>query len=298
MARIAVLGSITLDAVARMPRFPSPGETLFADRLDVFPGGKGLNQAIAAARLGASVTLLGRVGRDVFADILLDAAAGDAVDTSGVRRGDGATGFAVPIVVPGGENAILAAPGANLSITAAELDVATIEAADALLVQFETPLETVTAAIAIARGAGTRVVLNPAPALPFDRRLLASVDVLVVNEVELAMLTDGEEDAATGARMLLSEGGAGAVVVALGPAGGCWAAGEQAAAFAAFHVDAVDTVGAGDGFCGALAVALCEGMDWPEATRFAEAAAAVSVTRPGAAPSLARRDEVADLLGR
>jgi len=295
--RICVLGSITLDAIFRMPRFPGPGETLFADSMDVMPGGKGLNQAIAAARLGAEAVLIGRTGDDAFAEILLAAAREDGVDTRGVVRGRGRTGLAVPVVVPSGENAILAAPGANLLLTTAELEAQAwaIEDADALLLQFETPLDVVARAVAIAAAAGVRVILNPAPVRPFEVGLLELVDVLVVNEVESAMLAPGATDHVAEAQRLLAMG-PGAVVITLGPAGGVFATAADGGEFAAFPVQAVDSVGAGDGFCGALAVALCEGLALAEAVRFAAAAAAISVTRPGAAPSLARRMEAEELL--
>jgi ribokinase len=293
-----VLGSITLDAVFRMPRFPAPGETLFANSAALFPGGKGLNQAIAAARLGASASLIGCVGQDAFADILLAAAAADGVDAAHVSRGAGQTGLAIPIVVPGGENAILAAPGANLELTVYAIDeaAALIAASDALLVQFESPFPAIARALSIARRAGTRTILNPAPVQAFDHELLGLVDVLIVNEVEAASLVPADVPPSERARAL-TRLGPGVAVVTLGPAGGAWAAGADAGTFAPFPAEAVDTVGAGDCFCGALAVALCEGLALPAALRFAAAAAAVSVTRAGAAPSLPFRPEVMALFG-
>ncbi|MCA9828848.1 MAG: ribokinase [Dehalococcoidia bacterium] len=296
---ITVLGSITLDVVLNMPRFPAPGETLFALDRGLYPGGKGLNQAVAAARLGARVTLLGRVGRDPFADILMAAADADGIDRSGVAlSATGETGFAVPIVVAGGENAIFASPAANLEMTVDDLGPAErITTAGIFLTQFETPLDVVTEAIRQASSAGVPVLLNPAPVRPFDIELLRSVDILVVNEVEAGMLAPGLADDEARARALLALGPQ-SIVLTLGPAGGVWARGETAARFDAPTVEAIDTVGAGDGFCAALAVRLVEGAELGEAVRFAAAAAAISVTRPGAAPSYPLRADVEALMAR
>jgi ribokinase len=297
-ARVAVLGSITADAIMRVPRFPAPGETLFADEAAILPGGKGLNQAIAAARLGAQATLLGRTGGDAFSAMLLDAAHADGVDTRFVVRDGGMPGLAVPVVAAGGENFILASRGANFRLTIEDIESSAeaIRIAGALLVQFETPMETVERAIAIADAADVPVILNPAPVRPFDQALLAMVDTLVLNEIEAAMLLPGAPIERAAEALL--DLGPRRVVVTLGREGCRWATKDGLGALAAFTVEAIDTVGAGDGFCGALAVALCEGQPFSAAVRFASAAAAISVTRVGAAPSLARRDEVEALLAR
>ena len=299
---ICVLGSITLDILFRMSRFPVPGETLFANEYAVLPGGKGLNQAIAAARLGARASLIGRVGADAFGDLLLATAAADAVDTAAVVRDPvTATGMAIPIVVPSGDNAILASGGANLAVTTGDIEAAAdaIRASAMLLLQFETPAASVTAAIATARAAGVPVLLNPAPVREFDHALLRDVDVLVVNEVEAAMLVPGAGDHAAEATALVALGPRLAVVT-LGPAGGFHATrgGARATPFAAFPAHVVDTVGAGDSFCGALAVALAEGRETADAIRFASASAAITVTRAGAAPAMPARVEVEALLAR
>ncbi|MGD9932479.1 MAG: ribokinase [Dehalococcoidia bacterium] len=296
---ICVLGSITLDVVLNMPRFPLPGETLFARDRGLFPGGKGLNQAVAAARLGARSRLLGRVAQDPFASILLDAADSAGVDRTGVVVGaTGQTGLAVPIVVAGGENAILASPAANLDMTVADLGpVGRITSAAMLLTQFETPLGVVEEAIRRAKSASVPVLLNPAPVQPFAPALLRSVDILVVNEVEAEMLAPGLSDHEDCARELLARGPR-CVVVTLGPSGGIYATPGAVERFDAFPVEGVDSVGAGDCFCAALAVGLVEGVALPEALRFAAAAAAISVTRPGAVPSYPSRREVESFLGR
>ena len=296
---ICVLGSITLDLVLNMPRFPLPGETLFALDRGLYPGGKGLNQAVAAARLGARSRLLGRIAQDPFAGILLAAADAAGVDRTGVVVGaTGQTGLAVPIVVAGGENAILASPAANLDMTVADLGPEErIASASMFLTQFETPFDVVAEAIRRAKSAGVPVLLNPAPVQPFDPDLLRSVDILVVNEVEAEMLAPGLSDDAERVRELLALGPR-RVVMTLGPAGGFHATAQAVERFHAFPVDAVDTVGAGDCFCAALAVSLVDGVAMPGALRFAAAAAAISVTRPGAVPSYPLRAEVESLLAR
>ncbi len=300
--RIAVLGSCTLDIIFRMPRLPAAGETLIAESVGVFPGGKGLNQAIAAARLGASAAVIGRVGIDAFGEQLLATLVADGVDVSAIARDASmGSGVAVPIVVPGGDNAILAAPRANLAMTLGDLDPARpiIEAAAAFLLQFETPMEVNLAALRIARAGGVRTILNPAPILPAPPEIYALAEVLVVNEVEAAMLApDAAGDPRTQARAILERGPA-TVVVTLGPAGGIAVTRErETIEFLAFPVHAIDSVGAGDAFCGGLAVALSEGFALRAALTFASATAALSVTRSGAAPSYPYRAEVEALVAR
>ncbi|MCC7365080.1 MAG: ribokinase [Dehalococcoidia bacterium] len=297
---IAVLGSCTMDLVFRMPRMPAAGETLFADHCELLPGGKGLNQAIAVTRLGATARLIGRVGDDVFGRELCQALRADGVDTAHVAVVPGAkSGIAAPVVTPGGDNRIFAAPGANLEVDLAQIEAArhAIEGARALLLQFEAPMEANLAAARIARAAGARVILNAAPIVPHPPELLALADVLVVNEVEAAMLAPGHDSDLERARALLDRG-PGTIIVTTGPDGAIAATAEGIVAVPAFAVTPVDTVGAGDAFCGALTVALSEGQPLEDALRFANVAAAISVTRAGAAPALARREEVVELLAR
>lgn len=295
---IAVLGSCTFDLVFRMARFPQPGETLFAEALERHAGGKGLNQAIAVQRLGGRASLIGRVGTDIFGTVLLDALRADDVDLTYVMPDPAvATGLAAPIVVPGGENSIVAAPGANLAVTVAQVEAAApaIRTSRALLLQFEAPMEVNLAAARIAHGSGVPVLLNPAPALEHPPELLALADVLVLNEVEAAMLAPGEVTPEAQARALRARGPR-AVIVTLGPAGAILLDGDGLRAIPPFTVEAVDSVGAGDAFCGALAVALGEGVPLERAARFAAAAGALSVTGRGAAASLPRRAGVDRLL--
>lgn len=297
MTRVVALGSCVVDLVFRMPRLPGRGETLFARSAGIYPGGKGLNQAIAARRLGAETTLIANMGDDLFGHYLLELLSGEGVDTRYVAR-DAAngTGFAAPVVFDDGENSILSAPQANLALQTALVEAAreAIAAAGALLLQFEAPMEANIAAARIARAAGTRVVLNPAPVVAHPPELLALADVLVVNEVEAAMLAGGTHPAAQ-ARTLL--GGRELAVVTLGEQGAVFAtASGEAGVVEAFPVQAIDSVGAGDAFCAALAVALCEGQAAGAAVRFAAAAGALAVTVAGAATSLPRREAVDRLL--
>lgn len=297
MTRVVALGSCVVDLVFRMPRLPGRGETLFARSAGIYPGGKGLNQAIAARRLGAETTLIANMGDDLFGHYLLELLSGEGVDTRYVAR-DAAngTGFAAPVVFDDGENSILSAPQANLALQTALVDAAreAIAAAGALLLQFEAPMEANIVAARIARAAGTRVVLNPAPVVAHPPELLALADVLVVNEVEAAMLAGGTHPAAQ-ARTLL--GGRELAVVTLGEQGAVFAtASGEAGVVEAFPVQAIDSVGAGDAFCAALAVALCEGRTAAAAVRFAAAAGALAVTAAGAATSLPRREAVDRLL--
>lgn len=297
MTRVVALGSCVVDLVFRMPRLPGRGETLFARSAGIYPGGKGLNQAIAARRLGAETTLIANMGDDLFGHYLLELLRGEGVDTRYVAR-DAAngTGFAAPVVFDDGENSILSAPQANLALQTALVEAAreAIAAAGALLLQFEAPMEANIVAARIARAAGTRVVLNPAPVVAHPPELLALADVLVVNEVEAAMLAGGTHPAAQ-ARTLL--GGRELAVVTLGEQGAVFAtASGEAGVVEAFPVQAIDSVGAGDAFCAALAVALCEGRTAAAAVRFAAAAGALAVTAAGAATSLPRRAAVDRLL--
>lgn len=295
---VAVLGSCTFDIVFSMARMPVPGETLFAQGVGLYPGGKGLNQAIAAARLGARAAILGRIAEDAFGAALQAALAADDIDVAhlAVAPGGG-TGLAVPVVVPGGGNSILAAPGANLEVTTQQVEAArpALERADAFLVQFETPMEANLAAARIAARAGAQVILNAAPVLPAPPELFQLADVLVVNEVEAAMLAPEPARHEDRAAQLLAHGPR-AVVVTLGAPGAVVATKAAVEHVPSFPVPVVDSVGAGDAFCGALAVALAEGQSLLDAVRFGCAAGALSVTRAGAAPSLPRRAEVELLL--
>lgn len=291
-ARIAVIGSSNTDMVARTPRLPRPGETVMGGTFAMLPGGKGANQAVAAARLGGEVTFIARVGTDVFGDDAVRGFEAEGIDTRYiVRDPDAPSGVAlIGVDEAMGENSIIVAPGANARLSVADVEAAraVIESADVVVCQLETPLETVAAALRIAwEEHGPRTILNPAPAQPLSPELLRMVDVLTPNETELGII-GGDAKA-------LCVQGVGTVVVTLGAAGArlVTKARREDQELPGCPVErVVDTTAAGDCFNGALAVALAEGATMADAAAFANAAAALSVTRPGAQPSLPTRAEV------
>ena len=301
--RIVVVGSANVDMIVRVPRLPARGETVLGDAFHTTPGGKGANQAVAARRAGADVAFVGCLGADALGDGLLRSLRDAGVDVSHVTRvPDAATGVALITVDPGGDNTIAVASGANavLSPSHVERAAGAIAAADVLLLQLESPPDAVEAALGVAARGGTRAVLNPAPApaQALDRRLLGAVAALTPNRDEAARLAgvaDDDPDAAATALLAL---GVGAAVVTLGADGALVATPGGRHHLPAFAVRAVDSTGAGDVFSGALAVALAEGRGVLDAARFANAAAALSVTRPGAQPSAPPRDEILELVHR
>ena len=297
---LLVLGSANADLVVRCDRFPRPGETLLGGRFATHPGGKGANQAVAAARLadGAEVRFVAKVGADGFGESMRAGYAAEGIATDHVLTDPtAATGTALITVDAAGENTIVVASGANATLSVADLDAvgAAFAKTRVALLQLETPLPTVRAAAERARAAGARVILNPAPAQALPDELLVAVDVLTPNETEAAALAGVPTDTDAGveaAAETLRRRGVGAVIVTLGARGAYVLAGETAAYVPAPVVEAVDTTAAGDCFNGALAVALAEGRSLADATAFACHAAAVSVTRAGAQPSLPSRGEV------
>ncbi|WP_159791755.1 PfkB family carbohydrate kinase [Puerhibacterium puerhi] len=306
--RVVVVGSANVDLVVPVPRHPAGGETVLGGALQRSPGGKGANQAVAAARAGgAATTFVGALGRDAAADLLLASLEAAGVRTDLVARAAGATGTALVTVTPDGENAIVVAPGANAEVRVGGPEAARIAAADVVLAQLEVPLDAVAAA-ARARRAGALLVLNAAPSAPLPADLLAEVDVLVVNEHEARDLTglgggaasDGGPAAAPAelAAALLER--VPAVVVTLGGAGSLVAErGDPApAAVPAFPAAVVDTTGAGDTYCGVLAAALARGEGLVGAARLAAAAAALAVGRPGAQEAVPAAAEVLALVAR
>lgn len=291
---VVVVGSLNLDLVVPVARHPAPGETVLGGDYARHPGGKGANQAVAAARLGRRVAMIGCVGDDDAGRVLTSVLDANRVDTAGVRVVDGVpTGLALITVDDRAENAIVVSPGANARLSVDDVAIAgpTIAGAAVVLLQLEVPDEAVTAAAQAAEGI---VVLNPAPARPLPPALLARTDVLVANRTELALLADAEEPAdldavAALARALQSPS---AVIVTLGADGALVVEGDSVAHVPAVQVTPVDTTAAGDAFCGALADALAGSSDLVQAAGWAARVAAVAVTRRGAQPSLPARNEV------
>ena len=292
MADVFVVGSINQDFVLSVKRRPEPGETVTDAKLSKGNGGKGANQAAAAALLGASVMFLGRVGDDGFGQPLVEALADKGVDTSLVQPSpDSSTGTAFITVTPDGENAITVAPGANRSLTADDVNDASESISDArvLVVQMEVPPKVVLRAVEVATQQGTRPLVNLAPPTRVPRELLEKVDPLVVNEHEAAFLLEEKVEGVDGALSAtpeLLDLGPRSVVLTLGKDGAIFADGESTKHLSAPKVKAVDTTGAGDAFVGALALRLARDASLEEAVAYAVRAGAAAVTKEGAQGAL------------
>jgi ribokinase len=288
--------------IIKLERIPRPGETILGGEFVTAPGGKGANQAVGAARAGGNVTFVARVGRDMFGDQAIAGFARDGICVDYVRRDPKApSGVALIFVAMDGENSIAVASGANANLAPTDIRRAktAIAGASALVMQLETPLATVTAAAQVAAQAGVRVILNPAPARLLPDALLRLIWILTPNETEAELLTGikvDTADAAGNAADRLRAKGVGTVILTLGARGAFLATDALQELVPGFKVKAVDTTAAGDIFNGALAVALAEAQPLRQAVRFANAAAALSVTRLGAQPSAPRRAEIDRLL--
>ena len=296
--RITVVGSLNMDLVVRSPRIPQPGETIIGHEWHTIPGGKGANQAVAAARLGGQVSMVGRVGKDGFAQALLENLTESSVDHKHVSQDpESATGVALITVDDAGENTIVVASGANMKLSPQEVEAVeeTIASSKVLLLQLESPLETVTRAAQLARAHGVTVVLNPAPARQLPAELLSLVDVLVPNESETALLTgmpidsQGALESAAGA---LLKKGISNIILTLGAMGAMLANASGFVPVPAFKIDPVDTTAAGDAFVGAVGVSLAEAKPITEAVRWGNAAGALAATKLGAQTSLPSRENV------
>lgn len=300
---IIVLGSINMDLVARVPRLPTAGETLLGQSLDTIPGGKGANQAVAAARLGAETRMIGRVGQDSFGPMLLNSLQSAGVATQEITVDTStSSGTALIAVAQSGENQIIVVPGANGQVGETELNqlAAQIGPADILLLQFEVPLAVVMRAAAIAHQAGATVIVDPAPAYAdLPASFYPHIHILTPNQIETEQLVDFpiiDDHSADQAIQILHQRGANTVILKLGGAGVRVGTPTNTFSVPAFSVHAVDTVAAGDAFNGGLAVALTEGKPMAEAVVWASAVAALSVTQSGAQSSLPRRARVETFL--
>jgi len=299
MPNILVIGSLNADLVVRAPRFPAPGETISGEDLAIIPGGKGANQAVAAARLGASVAMVGRVGSDSFGPTLTQNLQTNNVDTTHIHTDSSATGTAIIVVDASGQNSIVLSPGANGKVTPVDVDAVTFQDGKMLLLQLEIPLETVVHAARLARQNGLRVILNPAPARQLPDSLLADVDILIPNESELQLLSGQSvtdtDSAKTAARALLKKG-VKTVIITLGANGALLVTDERTSHVPTFKVDVVDTTAAGDAFIGGLATALIKGKSLEEAVRYGNASGALAATKFGAQPSLPTIEDVQNLI--
>jgi len=298
--RVTVVGSLNTDLVVKGPRLPDAGETVLGGTFAVFPGGKGANQAVAAARLGAVVTMVGRVGSDPFGRQLREGLAAEGINVAHVRVTDDApSGVALITVDPAGRNTIVVAGGANARVTTQDVEAArdAIVASQVLLLQLEVPLDAVVAAAELAWRSGCRVVLDPAPAPdgPLPAGLYQTLSVINPNEIEARSLSGiavGDEASAAASAEWFLGSGCEVVVIKRGAKGAFLATRAHREVVPGIPVEAVDSSAAGDAFAGAIGVALAEEKTLAEAVRFANMVAALSVTRMGAQPSMPRRDEV------
>jgi len=313
MPDILVVGSLNADLVARVPRFPQPGETISGDDLHIIPGGKGANQAVAAARLGARVSMLGRVGKDNFGDFLLNNLKSNNVDSKLVQRDDASTGTAIIAVDPNGQNIIVLSAGANGKVSSADVDHASFPSGGLLLLQLEIPTPAVLRAAQRASENGLRVILNPAPAQSIPDELIALTDFIIPNETELSLLTDMEitdiESAEKAARVLL-ERGAQNVIVTLGNKGALIIDKDMSPSRASrdhgdarkhvdtYQVNVVDTTAAGDAFIGGFTVALLQDKSIENATKYGCVCGALATTKFGAQPSLPAKTDVENFLAK
>jgi ribokinase len=299
--KIVIVGSSNTDMIVKTARIPKPGETVIGGTFSMAAGGKGANQAVAAARAGGKVTLIARVGSDLFGAQAVKGFRADGINvTRIVRDKKAASGVALIFVDAAGENSIAVASGANAALSPSDVRKAkaVISSADVLLMQLETPLETVVAAADIAAKRNIPVILNPAPAQALPDSLLKQISVLTPNEHEAELLTGipvrSEEDAAAAAEALIAKG-VGMAIITLGPRGAYLHSEPFKGLIPGFTVTAVDSTAAGDVFNGAFAVAFAEKRPLPDAVRFANAAAAISVTKLGAQPSAPVRRAVEKL---
>ncbi|MCE9939329.1 MULTISPECIES: ribokinase [Serratia] len=296
--KLVVLGSINADHILNIEQFPRPGETVIGKQYKVAFGGKGANQAVAAGRSGADIAFIACVGADDIGERVRQQLASDRIDTQPIEAiADSTTGVALIFVNAEGENVIGIDAGANAAVTPnylARYQQKVIDA-DALLMQLESPLETVIAAASLAKQHQTQVILNPAPARELPDDLLATIDMITPNETEAQRLTgiavNDDNDAARAAQALHDKGIA-TVIITLGSRGVWLSENGNGKLVPGFKVKAVDTIAAGDTFNGALVTALLEGKIMADAVRFAHAAAAIAVTRPGAQPSVPWREEI------
>jgi len=295
MPDILIVGSLNADLVVRTPRFPQPGETISGDDLQVIPGGKGANQAVAASRLGTKVSMLGRVGRDNFGDFLLENLKSNKVDSQLVQRDNAATGTAVIVVDANGQNSIVLSAGANGRVSLPDVKLASFSTFKLLLLQLEIPTPTVLSAAKIAKENGVRVLLNPAPAKELPSELISLADFIVPNETELSILTNqpvNDIPSAEQAAKTLLESGAQNVIVTLGSNGALIVTPTITKHIPSFKIDVVDTTAAGDAFIGGFATAQLQDESLENAVCYGCACGALAAKKFGAQPSLPTKEEV------
>lgn len=292
MNKVIVVGSVNMDITARTDKLPDTGETVAARSVEYLPGGKGLNQAVAAAKIGTTVVLAGCLGSDSFADELASFVRRHKIDVSCLRRSEKNSGIALITVDERGQNTIVVAPGSNADVCPEDVKKLPVSPGDVVVCQFEIPPAAVAAAFAKARRYGARTILNPSPVCPIPDEIFRNTDILIVNETELAFLSRENVDENTPAEKIadaaekLKTDAEQTVIVTLGSRGALVAGSKDMLFVDSYKVPAVDTVGAGDCFAGVFAAKLAKGKDVGENVKTAARAAAVCVTRKGAAPAM------------
>lgn len=302
MKKICVVGSLNMDLVVNVESMPKKGQTLIGGDFKEVPGGKGANQAVAMARLGADVSMIGKVGTDGFGQTLLEALKNDNVNTSYIYKEEGPSGVATITVDKNAENSIVVAPGANFALGKEDIDknIEAIKSSDIVVVQLETPLETIDYTLKKAKELGKYTILNPAPAVNLDDSIIKNVDLLTPNETELEILSgvsiNCEDDILKAAKIMI-EKGVKELIVTLGSKGSLYINKEKNMFKKSYKVEAIDTTAAGDSYTGALAVAFSKGKNIEEAMDFASKVGALCVTKEGAQSSLPTIDEVEKFRG-
>ncbi len=300
--KILVVGSSNTDMVVKTSKFPAPGETILGGDFFMNAGGKGANQAVAAARLGGEVSFLGKTGDDMFGKQAFLSLQKEGINVNSVTMiSEKSSGVALITIDEKGENSIVVAPGANETLLPEDVDYAMkeIESSEIILLQLEIPLATVAYVAEKAFALGKKVILNPAPATQLPASLMKNIYVLIPNETEAGLLTGitvANEESAHKAALVLKEKGVQNVIITMGAAGAYVLSEDFVGMIKSPKVEAVDTTSAGDTFCGALAAGLSKGKEWKTALRFAAAAAAICVTRMGAQPSVPAEEEVIEFL--
>lgn len=302
MKNICVIGSLNMDLVVNVDAMPKPGQTIIGSNFKEVPGGKGANQAVAMARLNGNVSMIGKVGEDGFGQTLINSLKNDKVDTTYIQTTKGSTGVALITVDKNAQNSIVVSPGANFEVKEEDIDnnIKAIENSDIVVLQLETPLNTIKYALNKAKKLNKYTILNPAPAVKLDDEIIKNVDLLTPNETELEIISgvsiENEEDIQKAAQIMI-EKGVKELIVTLGSKGSLYINKEKSMFKKAYKVEAVDTTAAGDSYTGALAVALSQDKGIEDAMDFASKVGALSVLKEGAQSSLPTLEDVKNFRG-
>ena len=302
MKNICVIGSLNIDLVVNVDTMPKPGQTIIGSNFKEVPGGKGANQAVAMARLNGNVSMIGKVGEDGFGQTLINSLKNDKVDTTYIQTSKGATGVALITVDKNAQNSIVVSPGANFEVKEDDIDnnIEAIKNSDIVVLQLETPLNTIKYALNKAKELNKYTILNPAPAVKLDDEIIKNVDLLTPNETELEIISgvsiETEEDIQKAAQIMI-EKGVKELIVTLGSKGSLYINKEKSMFKKAYKVEAVDTTAAGDSYTGALAVALSQDKNIEDAMDFASKVGALSVLKEGAQSSLPTLEDVKNFRG-